>query len=150
MKFYILTISIGLLFILGLAFYFNSTERVESFFPEHVSELYQGDWVPKVFPEDIHHIHLTYFVDSHQTWLRFEKGKKDFDLSDLKRLSQTQKQSLKIKRPSQVSWWFEGLIEQQPANDAALYAEVYEGQDGPYKTYLAIPQSGKFYYWWRD
>lgn len=47
-------------------------------------------------------------------------------------LSPIDAQSVSVHHPrGESSWWFQGLIEQQPANDAALYAEVFRGTGAP-------------------
>jgi hypothetical protein len=56
---------------------------------------------------------------------------------------------VRVRNPSSGDWWFEGLIQQYPANDNALNAEIYalkcyEDKSG----YIAFDRtSEKVYYW---
>jgi hypothetical protein len=56
---------------------------------------------------------------------------------------------VRVKHPSGVNWWFEGLIQQQPANDNALNADIYivDCQTGKV-GYLAVDRAGREAYFW--
>lgn len=111
--------------------------------------LHQGNWVPNIFPNDITQIHEQHDIDTNEVWLRFTTTKSKIGLSQFKMLATQDLQTINISKPTFATWWFEGIIEQQPANDSALYAVIYKGNCGKNMvSYLAISKKNNINYWW--
>jgi hypothetical protein len=91
------------------------------------SEVARRGWIPPWLPSSARAIQLEYDLDTNERWLRFSLpvGKRSSLVAGMRRLTEAQIAQLNIRRP-RSSWWFQGLIQQQPANDGALYAEVFE------------------------
>ncbi len=124
-------------------------ETVNQFYEVYTDELHRGGWVPNIFPTDIKKIHTQHDIDTNYVWLRFDKGETEIELQDFVKLTRDEKSELRIRKPFNVSSWFPGLIERQPANDGALIADVYKGRCGASRpSYLAVPHTGITYYWW--
>lgn len=142
-------IIIVILLVVGIPFSFQYMEEPHSYFSAYTTDLHNGLWVPNIFPKDIKEIHEQHDIDTNEVWLRFEVGSKQIDLSNYSILSDLEKSNIIIRKPFMASWWFEGIIEQQPANDNALYSNLYKGNCGEsMASYLAIPKTGATYYWW--
>jgi hypothetical protein len=85
-------------------------------------------------------------------WMRFSAPLPDAQqfVSPLRLLSWAEAAALAIRSPCDDGWWFDGLIQDQPANDGALNADVYSGSlpGQPSKVVVAIEQvSNTVYYW---
>jgi len=48
------------------------TEEPSRYYFKHSNELYYGDWVPKIFPENISNIYEQHNFDTNEVWLRFD------------------------------------------------------------------------------
>lgn len=90
-------------------------------------------------------------LDTNDRWIRFTVPVSDKDKlrTGLKKLSDAEIMKIKVRHPSKVSWWFEGLIQQPPANDNALNAEIYVVECGKDKHgYVAYDRvSPRVYIW---
>ncbi len=149
MKYFVLII--GVLAIFLLAVMCQKHEQPYRFFNVHSEELYRGNWVPKIFPDDISEIHEQHDIDTNEVWLSFNRGKKSINpfVLEMKSLSSNQIEKLEMSKPFMASWWFEGPIQKQPANDNALNAVFFKGVCGKEMTsYLALDNTSKKSYWW--
>jgi hypothetical protein len=112
----------------------------------------KGGWIPAWFPTQATEIHIQYDLDTNYRWFRFklEKASKDVFIRNFKLLSWDQAQNVRYSSPGSAKWWFHGLIQSQPANDAALNADIYVGNDItiPKKAYLAISMTDDLIYLW--
>ncbi len=105
--------------------------------------------MPRIFPEDITNIHEQHDIDTNEVWLKLDKGSKPIPTNKLVKLSSNEKSKVSISMPFLASWWFEGIVEQQPANDGALNADVFKGHCGNnMASYLAISKVSNEVYWW--
>lgn len=142
-------IFIGLLTIPFSCKYFEQPQR---YYKSHSDELYSGGWVPKIFPNDISEIHEQHDIDTNEVWLSFNRGNKDIDPEkiNMSRLTWGQIQSTKFRKPFFSRWWFEGPVQQQPANDNALNTDFFKGScvmEGM-TSYLALDRTSQRSYWW--
>ena len=71
------------------------TETTQRHYKEHTRELYTGNWVPNIFPDDITEIYETHKIDQEQVWLRFNSGKKLINTNNLVQLGIVEKEKLK-------------------------------------------------------
>ncbi len=84
-------------------------------------------WLPDWVPASAVDIHMQGDIDTNERWLRFDIVGSVAD-SLRQELVPISADSMRGRAPSRSSaWWFEGLIQRQPANDAALHAELYRG-----------------------
>lgn len=131
------------------------SERPTSYYPKYEDALKDGavkrGWIPEIVPETATEIHEQHDIDTNDVWIRFtvSGSEKSRLIAGLKRLRDDEIIKQKLRYPSEASWWFEGLIQQSPADDNALNAEVYsakcdEGRIGG----LALDRtSHRVYYW---
>jgi hypothetical protein len=113
----------------------------------------KGGWVPQWLPIESQQIQIEYNIDTNEIWLRFIlpiAGRIHLE-EHLKKLSGEEIQKIQFQRRRGVTWWPEGLIQQQPANDGALNAVVYIGIDNvvPTNTYIAFDRTSDYVYAWR-
>ena len=112
----------------------------------------KGGWIPEWFPTQATEIHIQYDLDTNYRWFRFklEKASKDVFIRNFSQLSWDQAKNIRLSSPRNAKWWFDGLIQSQPANDAALNADIYVGNDItiPKKAYLAISKTDDLIYLW--
>src|SRR5881296_224281 len=108
-------------------------DRLSSFYPTQTNAVAAGavdrGWVPRTLPTEATDIHEEHDLDTNEVWMRFtvDRDRALQFVKSLRRLSREEVAAVTVRTPCDNKWWFEGLIEQQPANDAALYAEVYAG-----------------------
>jgi len=111
-----------------------------------------GGWIPESLPTEATDIHEEHDVDTHELWMRFRippaRARKFTD--SLRLLTRNDRAGVKIRPPCDRSWWFEGLIEQQPANDGALNADVYAGTlaDAPGQVVVLVDRTSSTVYLW--
>jgi hypothetical protein len=117
--------------------------------PHHVykngQEALSGDeardeWVPAWLPRNATDIHLQYDLDTNERWLRFilPTDERPEFLSHLLPMSASEVSSLRIRSPRSAGWWFDGIIDQEPANDGALNADWFRGQGDSIQTGVVV------------
>jgi hypothetical protein len=86
-------------------------------------------WVPEWLPRQAADIRLQYDLDTNERWLRFTlpADERARLTPYLQRMSEKEIMGLRMRRPRSADWWFDGLIQQQPADDPALNAELFAG-----------------------
>ena len=149
MKIITIIFSLLIIVVLSTRFACQYIEEPYRFYETHTDELYMGNWVPKIFPKDITNVHEQHDIDTNEVWVRFDKGAEPVSTHIMKKLSNAEIYNLKLSKPFLASWWFDGLVEQRPANDAALYADVFRGSCGEnMESFLAISRTNTNVYWW--
>lgn len=126
----VIAILIVTLAIMTLPYSCRYIEQPHTYWETHSDSLHEGHWVPRIYPNDIVNIHMQHSIDTSEVWVRFNIGSTPIipEQMAMEKLSQKQKEAMKVRKPFFTSWWFEGLIEQRPSNDGALHADVYRGQ----------------------
>jgi len=145
-----------LIFLCIMAIAFTAcSERFTEYYPKYEDAAKDGavkrGWIPEIVPKTAIEIHEQHDLDTNDVWIRFTfpSSRRDQLTSGLKRLSNDEVEKVRVRRPSNVDWWFEGLIQQAPANDNALNAEIYvvkchEDRAG----YLALDRTSQRVYFW--
>jgi hypothetical protein len=109
-------------------------------------------WIPNGLPASARSLWEQHDLDTNQVFLRFELPEGDrCSLADglrLRELSQDEIRRLDVPRPWSRTLWFEGLIQQAPANDAALNARVYVSQRNDYPALVAVDRLSEAVYVW--
>jgi hypothetical protein len=106
-------------------------EQRHHFYPNGTAALSgdeaRGQWVPTWLPPSATDVHLQYDVDTNARWIRFilPTDQRAAFLSHLRAMRESEVSSLRIRSPRSADWWFDGIIDQQPANDGALNAEWF-------------------------
>ena len=117
------------------------------------SDVSNRGWVPEWLPRAAYQIQLQYDIDSNNRWLRFKlpQGENERIIREFfNKLTWEQVKQIPAPRPRRADWWFEGLIQQQPANDGALNADIYVGNGTriPRNAYLAVSKTDDSIYLW--
>ncbi|WP_049723848.1 hypothetical protein [Gilvimarinus polysaccharolyticus] len=124
-------------------------ENPSRYFESYSPQIHNGNWIPNIFPNDISSIHETHNIDTNEVWLRFETNTLKVSTKNFVKLASDEIINLKIRQPFMASWWFDGIIDQQPSNDTVLYANVYKGSCGTNKVaFLAVSKTSNINYWW--
>lgn len=93
-------------------------------------ELARG-WFPEWFPRSATDIHLQGDLDTGERWLR-ARLPAAAARSLRAQLVPVEASEVNVRRPRWSGrWWFEGLVQQQPANDGALNADLFRGTGEP-------------------
>ena len=137
---------------------FRCAEHMYSYYPVYADAVADGalnrGWVPSIIPASATEIHEEHDLDTNQVWIRFRMPPIDRAglTSGMRQLSNQEVQALRVRQACTGDWWFEGLIEQQPANDAALNAEIYVGTLSSlgWPHFVAIQRAGSLVYYWSD
>ena len=128
------------------------SERATKFYPKYEDAANDGavkrGWIPEIVPKTATEIHEQHDLDTNEVWIRFNIPSLDRSrlTAGLKKLTDEEISKVKLKAPK-ANWWFEGLIQQSPANDNALNAEIYAVKcngDG----YLAFDRTSQRVYYW--
>ena len=122
-------LAIGLLFALGCAEQFD--HRFETGVAALSSDLARRGWVPEWLPAEARNVHIQHDIDTNEEWLRFEVDEEHRSalVAGLQSLSPAEIRAVTVRSPRRAPWWFEGLIQQEPANDGALNANIFRGED---------------------
>ena len=130
----------------------QKSEFFNNGFEAQQSQTAKGGWIPAWFPSTAKEIYIQYDLDTNYRWFRFklDKESKDAFIRTFQPVSWNDVKNIKVKSPRSANWWFEGLIQAQPANDAALYADIYIRNDIkiPEKAYLAISSTDDSIFLW--
>jgi hypothetical protein len=134
---------------------FACSERPTEYYPKHKDAVKAGavkrGWIHEIVPATATEIHEQHDLDTNDLWIRFTLATSDKDrlVPGLKRLSHDEILRVKARKPSSVDWWFEGLIQQSPANDNALNAEIYVVKCGEDKSgFIAFDRTSQRVYYW--
>jgi hypothetical protein len=106
-------------------------------------------WFLNFIPNSATEIHIQNDIDNNDFWIRFNLPKEISDSLKLT-LQRAAVGTIVFTKPYDASWWFEGLIEQQPANDNALYSDVFV-TDNPlenHHTVIAFDKVSSVVYVW--
>lgn len=126
--------------------YFNNANEAQH------SATAKGGWIPDWLPANATEIHIQYDLDTNYRWIKFklEKSLKDDFITNFEKISWEKAKDISTSSPRGAKWWFQGLIQQQPANDAALNAELYIGNGIkiPKSVYLAVSRTDDSIYLW--
>ena len=136
-------------------FLFGCSERPTEYYPKYEDAVKDGavnrGWIPEIVPTTATEIHEQHDLDTNEVWIRFTlpRSSREQVTTGLKRLSHDEILEVRVRNPSSGDWWFEGLIQQHPANDNALNAEIYAVKCYEDKSgYIAFDRtSEKVYYW---
>ena len=116
------------------------------------SAIAKGGWFPEWFPTAAKDIHIQYDLDTNYRWFKFklDKQSKDAFIRNFHVVPWNEAENIKVTAPRSANWWFEGLIQAQPANDAALNADIYTRKDIkiPEKAYLAVSKTDDSIFLW--
>lgn len=147
------------LLLLAIAFAQRSCSALEhpvKHFPTHreaeaAGAVEPSGWIPLWVPQSAYDIHDQHAVDSSTRCIRLSlpAGGADALKQALVPLTPSDIQSLDAKCRFDPDWWFEGLIEQQPANDNALYAELFRGAtESSGSVFVAIDRGAPHVFIW--
>jgi hypothetical protein len=135
----------------------SCADRSASFYSTRAQAIAAGavdrGWIPRSLPVEATAIHEEHDMDTNEVWIRFTlpRDRARQFAGSLHLLAQEEMSSVAIRPPCDRSWWFEGLIEQQSASDAALHAQVYAGAlvDTPGQFVVVVDRtSPTVYCWW--
>jgi hypothetical protein len=108
-------------------------------------------WLPEWIPAEARHLHLQNDVDTNEWWLRF-----DLDSAPAARLKRNLERvpptAVRLSKPSRAAWWFDGLVQKEPANDAALNAQLFRRCCDPLQrsVVLAFDRNTPTVYVWTE
>jgi len=131
------------------------SERFTAYYPKYEDALKAGaikrGWIPEIIPKTATDIHEQHDIDTNEVWIRFDLPSADKNrlMAGMRKLTDREILNLRVGHPSRADWWFENLIQQQPANNNALNAEIYvvkcrEDKNG----YMAFDHISQMVYYW--
>ncbi len=126
----------------------KSEESVVRKYHEQANTRICSGWFPATAKE----IQLQYDIDTNTRWFRFrlDKEHKNTFIQNFQPVSLEEAKNIKPSAPRSAKWWFEGLIQAEPANDSALNADIYIRNDIkiPEKAYLAVSKTDDSIFLW--
>lgn len=127
-------------------------ERFASGADALTSHAVRRGWIPAWLPPGATDVDLRYNLDTNDVWLSFRLDRTAAAAlqRELMPLDDRRVRSLDLRMPRGNAGWPEGLIQQQPANDAALNARVFRGAGTriPQSTCIAFEQTTDRVYAW--
>lgn len=123
-------------------------ERPSRYLGTYSETLHGGEWVPRIFPEDIREIHEQHDLDTNEVWLSFTLGATTFspEAVGYTLIPEHERERLNLRKPFAVTWWFGELGE-------VGIRPIYSGPCFPdgrneshQRGYLHI--QGRTIYWW--
>jgi hypothetical protein len=135
----------------------QSCRRIEQphrFYRTHAEAVGAGEvlrgWLPTWVPPEATDIHVQGDLDTNQRWLRFRLPSAPATAikSRLMAVSMEQVADIPFSRPSHSDWWFDGLVQQQPANDGALNADVFRANDHERHFLVAFDRTSDTVFAW--
>lgn len=136
-------------------FQYSWLDRVSAYYPSYASAERNGaisrGWIPEFIPPSATEIHEEHDLDTNQVWIRFRVPGTDVHrmVQAMRRLPDDEVLSLKYISP-QEGWWFEALVQQTPANDNALNAEIYTSNclDDKGRAFIAVDRVQPLVFYW--
>jgi hypothetical protein len=133
----------------------SCSERLTAYYPKYEDAVKEGavkrGWIPGWVPTTATEIHEQHDLDTNNVWVKFTApvSEKTRITAGLKKLSDTEILKVTTPHPSRTDWWFEGLVQQSPANDNALNAEIYVVKCSENRVgHIALERTtDKVYYW---
>lgn len=116
------------------------------------SETARRGWIPSWLPPTAGDVAVWYDLDTNYIWLSFRLPSSQaatFQRS-LRVQSEEDIRARKLPQPRRRHDWLDGLIHQQPENDAAINARVFvgDGANVPVETCLAFERGTDRVYAW--
>jgi len=112
----------------------------------------EAGWVPGFVPTAARSIREIHDIDTNEVCLRFELPPEAQHalVASMRQLAPAEVEVLATTCRLRPRWWFEGLIQHQPANDAALNAHIYEASAQAWNTpaLVAVDRAGPTVYVW--
>jgi hypothetical protein len=146
-----LALLFGIFVFASIPFSCSKFEQPHRYFENYTASIHQDNWVPDIFPKDITKIHEQHDIDTNEVWLSYTPGQHPFNPTKLGMvaLSESEIEKTKFRAPFWASWWFEGPVQQQPANDGALNAVIYRGvnKSGVISYFTCDVEKNKCYWW---
>ncbi len=104
------------------------------------SEEAQHGWIPKWLPSGSQDVRLQYNLDTNEIWLRFalRQPQRSGLSRGLKTVSDDDVKRIPFPRARGAAWWPDGLARQQAANNHALDASLFTGDN------VAVPSTDCF------
>lgn len=134
----------------------TAAEHPSAYYPSYLAAdgagaLEPRGWIPGWVPESAYDIHDQHAVDSPSRCIRFllpEPGLGEIR-KVLRPLDESEVQSLDAKCRFGPEWWFDGLVQQHPAHDNGLNAELYRAVDaGGNVVFVAIERTSNRVFLW--
>jgi hypothetical protein len=107
-------------------------------------------WLPAWMPSDATDLHIQGDLDTNAWWIRARLPASGVQ-SLHSHLVPVAVDSVRVRRPRRSgAWWMESLIEQHPANDNGLHADLFRGAGDPVPrtTVVAFDRASDAVYVW--
>jgi len=131
-------------------------ERPSAYYPTYAEAVADGavkrGWIPGFLPTVARELHEQHDLDTNASCIKAivpTEARAEM-LAKLSPLSVPQVQAVDTSCPLKSIWWFDGLIDQQPANDSALHADLYTtgSETGANHYFVAVQRDGEEVYLW--
>lgn len=116
------------------------------------SETARRGWIPEWLPAGAADVDIRYDLDTNHIWLNFRLDEREAIAlqQHLRPVGDQQVREIELRRPRGSVEWPEGIIQQQPANDGALNANIFCGTGPvvPKSTCIAFDRMTDAVYAW--
>jgi hypothetical protein len=130
-------------------------EQPHRFYHRHSQAVAAGEvlrgWLPAWVPPQARDIHIQGELDNNRRWIRFALDGEDARKlrSVLSSIPDSEVEQVVPRRsPAYGDWWFEGLVQVQPANDDALSADIFRGEVRGGQLFVAFDRVSPTVYVW--
>lgn len=98
------TIIAFLLLVFTLLYSCRRMETPHRYFARHDNSLYDGLWVPSIFPTDIRQVHEQHNIDTNEVWVKFTLGSRAFS-PIAHGYKETHMNPAAVRAPFFALWW---------------------------------------------
>ena len=134
---------------------FSRSEQLHRFYHRHSQAVAAGEvlrgWLPAWVPPQARDIHIQSELDNNHWWIRFALDGEDARKfrSVLGSIPDSEVEQVVLRSsPAYGDWWFEGLVQLQPANDDALSADIFRGEVRGRQCFVAFDRVSPTVYVW--
>lgn len=103
--------------------------------------LFIGNWIPDIFPDDVKNIHEQHDIDTNEVWVRLDANNTPFTetMNNTQLIFGSELVDSILSRPMHANWWFKSLDPNVP---------IYKGtcRSGMI-SYFFISNENKAYWW---
>ena len=106
---------IGTILVLAAVYYMpviiQHIEQPHRKYHSYDPDIFVGNWIPDIFPQDVTDIHEQHDIDTNEVWVRLDAKEMPFikAKSNTELVSENQIEKSALSVPMNAKWWFSSL-----------------------------------------
>jgi hypothetical protein len=138
-------VAVGFVFVLLIVYYLpvitQHIEQPHRKYRSYDTNIFVGNWIPDIFPNDVQNIHEQHDFDTNEVWLRMDAREKPFTkaLSNTQLVYGSELDISTLSQPMHAKWWFNSI----DPNTA-----IYKGTCNKNMVSFFFESNQSKVYWW--